>query len=537
MQKTLIVLLSLLLALSFIVGCSAGGNEVKPTGSEKGPTQQSSQPSQTSAPTGEVVSSKDTMTIGAYGEPESLFPANDGKIPGASVAANLYETLMTMDAEGNVLPLLAVSYTNVDEKTYEFKLKEGVKFHNGEELKASDVVFTFQHLVDNPKTATYSEPLDASTFEVVDDYTVRIGTKKPFAPMLRMMCNPAMSIFNQKHFEEASANGTLDITAVGTGAFKVVEWNDGDNVLLERFEDYHGEPAKMKYLNFRYIPEQNSRLLELETGGIDLMTEVPGVSIEQIEDTPGLTMWNTPGASCTFLALNFDRELLQDTNVRLAIAHSVNTDALRKTVVMDAALTADGVLSPVVPGALVTGGYNYDTEKAKALLADAGYPNGIELELAFYQSADNRRTGEALQAMMEPAGIKLALNELDTSSYTPFLNTREQQAAITTIVNTLRDPHQTFSKLYSSAVGLGGNRVNYANEEMDAMLNEAAAEMNEAKRMDLYKAIQEKIYEEVVWIPIYFMNVCTATVDTLRGYEVIYPASYQNYKNCYFVEP
>ena len=484
----------------------------------------------------EILSDKDTLTIGAYGEPDSLFIANDGKIPGASLAANLYETLLIMDAKGNVLPLLAESYTKISDTLFEYKIKKGVLFHNGEELKASDVVFTFLHLIDNPKAATYSEPLDRKSIVAVDDYTVRIGTKEPSAPMQRMMCHPMMSIFNQKHYETAKANGTLDITAVGTGAFKLVEWNDGANIMLERFDKYHGEPAKLKYLNFRYIPEQNSRLLELETGGIDLMTEVPGVSIEQIEETKGLTMWNTPGASCTFMALNFDRKFLQDTKVRLAIAHSIDIDALRKAVVMNAALTATGVISPVVPGAIVTPGYPYDTKKAKQLLIDAGYPNGINLELAFYQSSENRRTAEALQAMMKPGGINLVLNEMATSSYTPFLNTREQQAAITTLVNTLRDPHQTFSKLYSSSVGLGGNRVNYANKEMDDLLNKAAAELDENTRMELYRQIQMKIYNEVIWIPIYFMNVCTATVSNLRGYEVIYPAAYQNYKTCYFVK-
>jgi peptide/nickel transport system substrate-binding protein len=480
--------------------------------------------------------SKDTMILGCYGEPQSMFPANDGKIPGVHVVIQIYETLLQMDKTGNLLPLLAERYEQIDDRTFRFFLKKGVKFHNGEEVKAKDVVFSFSHACENPKMASFSEPFDPVSFVAEDDYTVRIGTRQPFAMFLSIIAHPQMAIYNEKWFKETGDK--IDREACGTGPFKFTEWNEGDNIILERFDDYHGEKAKLKYLNFRHIPEANSRLLELETGGIDLMTEVPGISLEQVASNQDLILWTTESVGLSFLALNFDQPLLKINNIRRAIAHAIDNDAMRKACLMEAAETAYGYLPPSVPGAkLDLPRYNHDVALSKRLLAEAGYSDGINLQLAFYQSSDNRRMGEVLQAMMKEANINLVLNEMETAVYTPFLNTRKQEAAITTLNNTLRDPHHTLSKLYSAACGVGGNRVNYNNPEMDKLLDAAASETSDwDKRMQMYDEIQTKLYEDTVWIPLYSLRVCTATTNKIRGFELVYPASYQKYASCYFVD-
>ena len=537
--RILAALLAFVMMLS-VAGCGSNGATV-PSGSDApSDTVSEGNPSATTLAkpadvTGEIVSAKDTMVIGCYGEPQSMFPMNDGKIPGIHIIVQLYEPLLQMDKDGNILPLLADSYERVDEKTYRFFLKQGVKFHNGEEMKASDVVASFKHICENPKMATFNAMLDPDSIKAEDDYTVLIGTKQPYAMFLSIMAHPQMCVFSEKWFNEIGDK--LDREVCGTGAFRFVEWNEGDNIIMERFDDYHGEVAKLKTLNFRTIPEANSRMLELETGGIDLMTEVPGISLEQVSENDNLILWTTDSVGLSFLALNYDRELLQDNRVRKAIAHAIDNDAMRKACLMDAAETAYGYLPPSVPGAkLDLPRYTHDVELSKQLLTEAGYPDGIDLELAFFQSSDNRRMGEVLQAMLKEAGIRLTLNEMETAVYTPFLNSREQQAAITTLNNTLRDPHHTLSKLASESCGVGGNRVNYSNPEMDQLLDEAAAEMDPEKRMQMYDVIQTKLYEDTAWVPLYSLKVCTATTKNLRGFDLIYPASYQNYAPCYFVE-
>lgn len=144
--------------------------------------------------------------------------------------------------------------------------------------------------------------------------------------------------------------------------------------------------------------------------------------------------------------------------------------------------------------------------------------------------------GEFLQNMMAASGITVKLNEMDSSAYSPMLNAREQTAAILTTVCTLRDPHQTLGKLYSDLVGPGGNRVNYQDPDLDAMLDAAAAETDTEKRMQLYAEIQQYLYDRVVYIPLYNMMTMTATTANIRGFDLVYPTNYQRYNNVYFVE-
>ena len=482
----------------------------------------------------EKAADKDTMVIGCYGATQSMFPANDSKLPGAQIHVNLYDTLLTMDKDGEVQPLLAEEWEQVDELTYRFKLKQGVKFHNGEELKASDVVFSMKVLCEAAGTKSNTAQFDPEGFVAEDDYTVVLKTKQPFSPFLRILCHPTISIFNEKFYEEHLAAGDLDLVECGTGPFMLSEWNEGENIVLERFDDYFGGPAKMKYLNFRYISEANTRLMELESGGIDLMQEVPGVSIQDIEGNEDLILWTTSGVNTSYFALNFDK--FDDTKVREAIAHSIDNEQLCKICLMGAAEPLNCIVPTTVSGSYEAGKYEYDPELSKQLLAEAGYPDGINLQLSYYSSSDNRRMGEFLQNMMAAGGITLELNEMDSSAYTPFLNSRQQEAAICTTVCTLRDPYQTLSKLYSNSCGEGGNRVNYNDPEFDKMLDAAAAETDQTKRNELYKEIQTYLYDRVVYIPLYNMRVQTATRANIRGFDLIYPTNYQRYNTCYFVE-
>ena len=522
-----------LAAMTMALVLSACGGKTADSGTTAG-TAASGESTSAESGGAEEASGKDTMTIGCYGATQSMFPGNDSKLPGAQIHVNQYDTLLTMDQDGNIQPLLAESWEQVDELTYRFQLKKGVKFHNGEELKASDVVFSLATLCDTAGTKSNTAQFDPSGFKAEGDYTVVLTTKQPFSPFLAILCHPTISIFNEKFYQEHSAAGDLDLVECGTGPFTLKEWNEGENIVLERFDDYFGGPAKMKSLNFRYIPEASTRLMELESGGIDLMQEVPGVSVPDIEGNPDIKLWTCSGVNTSYLGVNFDK--WPDTKVRQAIGHSIDRVQLCKICLMDAAEPLDRYVPPTVPGSYDAGTYEYDPELSKKLLAEAGYPDGITLELSYYSSSDNRRMGEFLQGMMEKAGITLALNEMDSSAYTPFLNSRQQEAAILTTVCTLRDPYQTLSKLYSSSLGEGGNRVNYDNPEFDAMLDAACAETDMDKRNEMYAEVQQYLQDRAVYIPLYNMKVQTATTAKIRGFELTYPTNYQRYNNCYFVD-
>ncbi len=521
MKRSLIFLSMLVFSASMIF---AGGAQEIPSASS----------SKTSS-NGEVVdAAKDTMTIACYGAAQSMFPGNDSKLPGAQLHVNLYDTLVTMDKQGNIQPLLAESWEQLSPTEYKFNLRKGVKFHNGDELKASDVAFSLATLMKTPGAKSNAQQFDPDKFQVLDDYTVVLATKEPFAPFLSILCHATMSIFQQKFYEEHSAKGDLDLVENGTGPFKLKEWNDGENIVVERFDDYFGGPAKLREINFRLIPEISTRIMELEAGGVDLVQEVSGTVKEDVENNKDLKLWTTSGVNTSYLALNFDK--ISETTLRKAIAHSIDNKLLCSVCLLGAAEPLDNYLPATVPGAYDTHGFAYNPELAKKLLAEAGYPDGYDLELSFYTSADNRRMGEFLQNMMAASNIRVKLNEMDTSAYSPMLNSRKQTAAILTTVCTLRDPHQTLGKLYSNLVGPGGNRVNYQDPELDKMLDDAASEMDHAKRMDKYAEIQKYLYDRVVYIPLYNMMVMTATTAKIRGFDLVLPTNYQKYNTVYFVK-
>lgn len=485
-------------------------------------------------PPGESISNKDEMVIACYGAVSSMFPGNDSKLPGAQLHVNLYDTLLTMNKDGEVIPYLAESYEKLSDKAYRFHIRKDVKFHNGDELIADDVAFSLKTLKNTPGAKSNAVQFDPDNFVVEDKYTLVITTIEPFAPFLPILCHPTMSIFQQSFYEEHSKKGDLDLVENGTGPFKLVEWNEGENIVVERFDEYWDGPAKMKRINFRYIPEVSTRLMELQSGGVDLIQEVSGTIMKDIEADPNLKLWTTAGVNTSYLALNFDK--ITDTKVREAIAHSIDNDALCTVCLLGAADALDEYLPDTVPGVYHTGGYSYDPELSKTLLTQAGYTDGYELKLSFYTSADNRRMGEFLQHMMAGSGITVSLDEQDSSAYSPMLNARQQTAAILTTVCTLRDPHQTLGKLYSDLVGPGGNRVNYVDTDLDAMLNEAVKELDHNKRMELYAQIQQYLYDRVVYIPLYNMKAMTATTAKIRGFDMVFPTNYQRYNKVWFVD-
>lgn len=485
------------------------------------------------APNVETV--KDTLVVGAYAETMTMFPPNDSTIPTIHMYVNLYETLLKMDAKGNIVPGLAESYKQLDPSTYRFSLKKGVKFHNGDTMKASDVIFSLKTIAKSVKASAFTGEFDVDRFEIVDDNTVILRTKGVYAPFLKILCYPQMSIFSEKFYNQNKAR--IDTVACGTGPFRLVKWNPDENVIMERFDGYHGELPKFKTLNIRVIMEENSRLLELETGGIDIMAAVPGVAIDNIKSNKKLALHERSGVAITFLALNFQKKFLTIPEVRQAIAHSVDVDALTKAIKMDAAAPAHSYLSASTKGAkLDLPPYSYNPQLAKKLLAKAGYTDGMDLSLSFYTSTDNRRIGEVLQAMMAESGIRLKLDEKEAATYTPFLNTMQQEAAVTTLNNTLNDPHQTLSRVGSKLIGKGGNRVNYQNPKADALLDAALSEIDDAKRMAVYDQLQQLLYNDTVWIPLFSEKVIFATTAKLKGFSLTFPAAYQNYASCYVVK-
>src|SRR5690606_22047395 len=322
--------------------------------------------------------SAQTLIVAQGADAVNLDPHTTNDQPSSRVRRQIYETLIVMGEDLNLYPGLATSWEQLDELTYEFKLREGVKFHNGETFKASDVKFTFERLLDPATAADAAFLLEViDEIEIIDDYTIRIKTSAPFSPILAHLAHPVAAILNEKAVTEAGADYGLRV-AVGTGPFRFVDWVTQSHVTLERFDDYLGEPAKVARVVIRAIPEGTVRAIELETGGVDIAYDLEPIDRMRLEFNPNIEIFATESLSASYVGFNVQKAPFDNPLVRQAVNYAIDVEPLVEVIYSGQAVQAFGPLSPKVFGAHTElEPYPYDPQKARELLAEAGYPNGF----------------------------------------------------------------------------------------------------------------------------------------------------------------
>ncbi len=207
--------------------------------------------------------------------------------------AQVYDGLDKIDMEGNITESLAENYEiSEDGLTYTFKLKEGIKFQNGEELKASDAVFTFKRAIEAPAVAHIFGDIDPDSLEALDDYTFQFSLKEANAGIVAALCHPAAFIVNEKAVTEAGDDYSRN--PIGTGPFILESWSKSNKMVLNRFEDYHGEAPVYNTLEVRVIPEATNRVIELETGGVDIAYDISPNDVSRVEENSDLQLFRTP---------------------------------------------------------------------------------------------------------------------------------------------------------------------------------------------------------------------------------------------------
>jgi peptide/nickel transport system substrate-binding protein len=376
------------------------------------------------------------LVVGFSQDALTLDPANHRKRETETIIRNIYDGVLTRDAATNVVPELVESYGQIDPTTWELKLRRGVKFHDGSELTAEDVKFTFDRLAKEGAMGGQTSPRQSllgplQDVEVVDDHTARFKLKTPW-PIL-----PAMLPFQEvvsKSFVERVGSDALATEANGTGPFKLVEWRRGDAVIMERFDDYYGGsteippvgPAKVERVIFRVIPENSSRVASLLAGDVQLINELPVSAMGQVESNPGTQVMKVNGTRTFFVALNNAKPPLDDPRVRKALNYALDKQLIIDKVLSGTATPLSGVMSPdafafnpdLEP-------YAFDLEKAKALLAEAGHGDGFEVTLD--TEGAFKETAEAIAALLGKAGVKVNVQVWEGAVLTPIRRDPEQR--------------------------------------------------------------------------------------------------------------
>jgi peptide/nickel transport system substrate-binding protein len=331
---------------------------------------------------------KDTIVIAQGVDPSTLDPQNHYETPAFNVCLNMYETLLLRSDDMKLEPLLATSYKLIDDNTWEFRLRKGVKFQNGEEFNASVVKFSLERISD-PKNKLKQTTLQGvvDRIDIIDDYTVRVITKKPY-PYLDAQLGHIGAMMPPKYVQD---RGPAYVAAnpVGTGPYKLVRWIKDDQLLLEANEKYWGGAPKIKKAIFRPIPEATTRVAGLQTQELDIIVNIPP-HLSRLMDWKGRShVSKVPSSRVIFMAFDTTRGgPVADKKVRQAIAQAIDLDTIIRKVLegngikLGAPFTRNhfGYDPQIKP-------YNYNPEKAKRLLAEAGYAKGFDFAPPFSQRA------------------------------------------------------------------------------------------------------------------------------------------------------
>ena len=436
---------------------------------------------------------KKILTMAQKAEIKTLDPQKATDSVSRSIIKLINQTLVYIDNEGNIVPELAQEITKVSPKETLIKIKNDIKFSNGETLTIDDVLFSLERAKASPKMSQDFYMIES--FEKVDDRTLKINTLYDAGNLLHKLASGGVAIVNKKAFEENENN------IVGTGMFKLKEWVAGEKLVLERNEFFKDSGSNIDTLVVKFVPEANSRMIMLETGEIDLARDLLPLDFKKISEDTKFTTVEVETPSNMFLGFDLRNELLADKRVRQAIAYAINNEDLVKTVFNGSASVATSPVPKITTGHNEnSNNYPQNIEKAKQLLAEAGYPNGFNIEL--FVSEDNQRIDMAviIQDNLKKIGINA---EIKTFQWAAYVSTIENPNIIKPLFImswniSNDDPDEVLYPLYhSSQIDAHTNVVFYKNEKFDNLISEARETTDKDKRMKLYEEAQDIIQEDL----------------------------------------
>jgi len=470
------------------------------------------------------------LRIALSSEPTSIDPHYHNLGPNNAFSTHIFDSLVIPDNQQKPTPGLAVSWKAVSDTVWEFKLRPGVKFHDGSPFTADDVIFTFERAPAVPNSpSSFGLYIKGKKFEKVDDLTVRVSTPAPY-PLMPADLSAVFIISKKAAEHAATADFNSGKAAIGTGPYKFVEYVPKERIVIEANKDYWGKKPVWDKVTFRTINSAPSRVAALLAGDVDLIEEVPTVDIERLKKDKRLTITSGISNRVIYLAMDQFRDVtpfatgaaegknpFRDLRVRKALSKAINRDAIVARVMEGAALPAGQLLYDTFFGTSPNlKPEKYDPAGAKKLLAEAGYPNGfgVTLHAPNNRYINDAKIAEAVAAMLTRVGVQTKLETLPwnvfasrassggpdkTPEFSFFLvgwgsATGETSASLKSLLQTW-DP---------KTGGGPSNRGRYSNPEMDKVLMEALGTIDDEKRAALLAKANEIAINDVGIIPLHY---------------------------------
>lgn len=477
---------------------------------------------------GEQTVSDQPIRIAMRANPNTLDPHHTNDNPSATINQQIFSTLVVQDEALDIVPGLAYDWTFIDDLTIEFNLRDDVYFHNGEKLTAADVDFSLRRAWNSGQVSHIVGPIDPEGIEIIDDYTIRVSTSEPFAPLLAHLAHVAASILNEKAVEEAGE--FVGQNPVGTGPFVFENWVQGTSLTLSRNENYFGETPLPSGLEFSVIVESNSRVIELETGAVDVILDVAPSDIARIVATDGLVLHQEPNLRINYVGINTEVPPFDQVEVRQALNYAIDTRSIIEFILEGVGEFATGPIGSNIPGFNADlEGYEFNPERARELLAEAGFPDGFETEILIDDDTVRTALATVIRNQLEEVGIVATIRSLDWATYIDETAAGNHELFILGWTTVTADAdYGLFPLFHTSTIGPGGNRSFFSYPRLDELLDQGRASNDAAARLEIYAEAQEIIVYQAPWIFLYADENIAATRDNVQNF-ILNPAGTHRY--------
>lgn len=463
-------------------------------------------------------------------DPRSLDPAHSTDVPTGRAVAYVFDGLVRFTPDARVEPALAERWdVSPNGLVYTFHLRRGVTFHDGRPFTAGNVVRSFERVLADGDRPWPLEPIRGATafkagtartitgLSAPDDSTVVITLTEPLAFFIKLLAMPVASIVPDSLPENFGEQ------PVGTGPWRFVEWRHDDYIRFARNDAYFGGPPKADSLMARIIPEASTSVAEFESGTVDVLFVPEGETDRWRDDARRSAMLQSAaGLRFLYVGMNTRRPLLSDVRIRQAINHAVDVPTILEEMMGGRGRRAAGVVPPSLEGADTTRpGYAFDVVKAKELLAAAGHPNGIELELWHSQDATISRLAQTIQNYLAVAGIRAKLVQRDAPSVREAARAGQVDLVLKDWWADYPDAENfLYPLLHTTNAGAGGNVSFYSNARFDQLVMRARRELRDSVRIALYRQADSLAFTEAPVLYLFFTADLFAVQPWVQGFQV-----------------
>lgn len=437
--------------------------------------------------------------FGLTSEPALLTPYKTDEFTSFTINYQIFGRLIELNAKGDFVPSLAESWELSEDGTkVSFKLRQGVRFHNGQEMTAEDVAYTYNQAIATPATASITSMMKG--MEVDGKYACTLTLTGPFGPIQSCLASPYLGIVC-KAADEADPNG-YGRAPIGTGAYKFDRWDIGDKIVLKANEDYWEGSPKIKDLIFKICLDTNAALVALENGEIDLCDTIPVAQKATVAASDTLA-WDSTGSNATyFLQVETNKPPFNDVRVRQAFSCAINRDEVVVGACDGNAVAIQAMMNKDVecyPKDFVSK-YGYDPERAKKLLAEAGYTEDKPLKVEFTAMDDSRMMpiAEIVAEQLRLVGVEAVIERYERAAW--LNKVRVNHDYLLALMNTAanyNDADYVYSLYHSKG---GRNWGDVEDPELDALLESGRRESDKAKRDEIYRKVVERM-DEMAYVP------------------------------------